>query len=184
MKLIIGLGNPGLEYKNTRHNVGFSMLSAFVAENAVEFQLKDKFHACLAIFGTGDDKVIFAKPTTFYNNVGEAARIISDFYKISPEHVLIVHDELALPFGTIRTRHGGSDAGNNGIKSLNSQLGPDTARLRIGIYNPQRDLMNDADFVLSKFSATEQKELKNIEKQARVIIDGFIAGDFQTTTHH
>lgn len=183
MKLIVGLGNPEERYKNTRHNVGFKMLSAYAAEKGIEFQLKDKFRACIAEVNSGSEKVILAKPTTYYNNVGEAAHPIADFYKINPSAVLIVHDELALPFGTIRTRIGGSDAGNNGIKSMNQHLGPDTARIRIGVYNDLRDRIDDADFVLSNFTHEETEKLAELTKKAIDIIDSFINNSFHVTSH-
>lgn len=183
MKLIIGLGNPEERYKHTRHNVGFRLLTSYAADQGAEFQLKDKFRACLAELSVNGEKVILAKPTTYYNNVGEAGRLIADFYKIGPEDILIVHDELALPFGTIRTRIGGSDAGNNGIKSLNQHLGPDTARIRVGVYNELRDRIDDADFVLSNFTKTEDETLGSLAKKAADIIDDFISDNFTHTTH-
>lgn len=184
MKLVIGLGNPEEKYKNTRHNVGFRVLTTYGAAKDVEFQLKDKFKACIAEFSQGDEKVILAKPTTYYNNVGEAGRAIADFYKIDVADILIVHDELALPFGTIRTRIGGSDAGNNGIKSLNQHLGPETARIRIGVYNDLRDRIDDADFVLSNFTKNESEILEaSLFAKTHILITSFVSGAFDTTTH-
>lgn len=183
MKLIIGLGNPEERYTHTRHNVGFRLLTDYAAAHDTEFQLKDKFRACLAELNLSGEKVILAKPTTYYNNVGEAGRLIADFYKIGPQDILIVHDELALPFGTIRTRVGGSDAGNNGIKSLNQHLGPDTARIRVGVYNELRDRIDDADFVLSNFTKSEDETLAVLAKKAAACIDDFIGGTFAHTTH-
>jgi PTH1 family peptidyl-tRNA hydrolase len=183
MKLIIGLGNPEEKYKNTRHNIGFRVLSEFADKTGIEFTLKDKFRACIAELNVNGEKVILAKPTTYYNQVGEAARLLTDFYKISPEDVLVVHDELALPFGTLRTRLGGSDAGNNGVKSMTQHLGPDTARLRIGIYNELRERMDDADFVLANWSKDESDTLDALFTKARDIIDDFIRDTFVVTSH-
>ena len=183
MKLILGLGNPEEKFKNTRHNVGFRMLSEYGKEKDTEFSVKEKFRACVAELSVNGEKVLLAKPTTYYNLVGESARLITDFYKIAPEDVLVIHDELALPFGTIRTRVGGSDAGNNGIKSMNQHLGTDTARIRVGVYNELRDRIDDADFVLSNFTKAEDQALVDLTIKTRKIIDDFIAGDFQHTTH-
>ena len=183
MKLIIGLGNPEERYKHTRHNIGFRILSQYADAAGLSFQLKDKFRACIAEFSVDGEKVILAKPTTYYNHVGEAARLIADFYKIESGDVLIIHDELALPFGTIRTRIGGSDAGNNGIKSLNQHLGTDTARIRVGVYNDLRDRIDDADFVLSNFTKAEDEALVALTKKAAEIIDNFIQDKFSATTH-
>lgn len=183
MKLIIGLGNPEERYKNTRHNVGFRVLDEYAKEKGIEFQPKDKFRAHVAEFTIDGEKVILAKPVTYYNLTGESARLIADFYKIAPEDVLIIHDELALPFGTIRTRAGGSDAGNNGIKSIIQHLGPNTARIRFGVYNELRDRIDDADFVLSNFTKVEDEALAELSKKVSVLIDTFIRGSFEVTTH-
>jgi PTH1 family peptidyl-tRNA hydrolase len=183
MKLIVGLGNPEERYRETRHNTGFKVVDHFAAAKGASFQRKDKFKADIAEISSNDEKVIVAKPTTYYNLSGEAARTIADFYKIDPRDVLVVHDELVLPFGTIRTRYGGSDAGNNGVKSLNEHLGPDTARLRFGIYNDLRDKIDDVDFVLSKFSVSEAERFPELYKKTAAIIDDFVAGNFDTTTH-
>lgn len=183
MKLIVGLGNPEERYRATRHNTGFMIVEHYVGEKSGVFQHKDKFKADIAELSVDNEKVIVVKPTTYYNLSGEAVRAISDFYKIAPEDILIVHDELALPFGTLRTRYGGSDAGNNGIKSVNDHLGPSTARLRMGVYNELRDRIDDADFVLSKFTADETGHFSELFKKSVYIIDSFVAGTFDSTTH-
>lgn len=183
MKLIIGLGNPEERYKNTRHNIGFRIVTDYASSRGASFQQKDKFRACITELMVAGDKVLLVKPTTYYNNVGEAGRLIADFYKVAPSDILLIHDELALPFGTIRTRIGGSDAGNNGVKSMNQHLGTDTARVRVGVYNDLRNRIDDADFVLSNFTKTEDQALGDLTKKAADIIDDFIAGTFAHTTH-
>lgn len=184
MKLIIGLGNPEERYINTRHNVGFRVLHEYAAERGVSFQLKEKFRAQIAECSIEGEKVVLAQPTTYYNGSGEAAHLISTFYKLDPTDVLIVHDELALPFGTVRTRIGGSDAGNNGVKSISQHLGPETARIRIGIYNELRDRIDDADFVLSNFTKEEDTSLREtLVKKTISLIDDFVTGDFEHVTH-
>lgn len=182
MKLIVGLGNPEQQYTGTRHNAGFQAVTNYAAKQGAVFQLKDKFKSQIAEFNASGDKVILCLPTTYYNLSGEAVRAVSDFYKIPATDVLVVHDELALPFGTVRTRIGGSDAGNNGIKSVNAHL-PDTARIRIGIANDLRTTNPDVDIVLGKFSAEESKKLAEIQKHIDADIDAFISGDFEATTH-
>ncbi|MBP7775403.1 MAG: aminoacyl-tRNA hydrolase [Candidatus Saccharimonas sp.] len=182
MKLIIGLGNPEEKYRSTRHNVGFWVLSRYGEAKGLSFQPKSKFKACVTEYAVGDDKVILAKQTTYYNFSGEVARALADFYKIDPKDILIIHDELMLPFGTLRTRIGGSDAGNNGIKSINDHLGQGTARLRIGVYNERRDQMDDADFVLSSFTKTESDQFETALPMIFSLIDTFIDGTFDATT--
>lgn len=184
MKLIIGLGNPEERYAHTRHNTGFEAISHYLQAKGGVLQQKDKFKARVAELTVSGERALCILPTTYYNNSGEAARAIADFYKLAPEDVLIVHDELALPFGSIRTRIGGGDAGNNGVKSVTEHLGPDTSRIRIGIYNDLRDRIDDADFVLSKFTNSEADELDKLYPKVATIIDAFIAGEFEPTTHN
>jgi PTH1 family peptidyl-tRNA hydrolase len=184
MKLIVGLGNPGLEYAGSRHNTGFAVIGFLAQENDAQFQEKSKFKGYVAEFSHDGEKVILLKPTTFYNLSGEAARAVSDFYKIPAEDVLVVHDELALPFGTVRARVRGSDAGNNGIKSVHQHIGDQFARIRLGVSNELKEKINDSDFVLSKFSKAEAEKLKKeLAPKACELIEKFIAGDFPHDTH-
>lgn len=184
MKLIFAQGNPGNEYIYSRHNVGFAALDCFAKEKGTSFISKSKFFADIAELGVNGEKVLLVKPTTFYNETGKSARALIDFYKLTPEtDVLVVHDDLALPFGTLRTREKGSDAGNNGIKSLNAYLGPDYARLRIGVSTELRGRMDDAVFVLGRFSKEESEQLKDTYKKTTPIIDAFIAENFEITSH-
>lgn len=159
MKIIFAQGNPGKQYENTRHNVGFLALEHYAKQHNVEFQSKMKFNADIAELSVGTEKVLFVKPMTFYNETGVSARAIIDFYKVDTSDMLVIHDELALPFGTIRVRHSGRDAGNNGIKSLNAHIGEHFTRIRIGIRNGMADHYQDSDFVLGKFTSEEYSTL-------------------------
>jgi PTH1 family peptidyl-tRNA hydrolase len=183
MKLIIGLGNPEKRYDDTRHNVGFCMLDAIARAHSASFQDRPKFKSQIAELVIGDEKVLLIKPTTYYNLTGEAMRLVMDFYKVSPEDILIIHDELALPFGTIRTRQGGSDAGNNGVKSINEHGGMTTSRIRIGVWNELRDRMDDAAFVLSTFSKSEREALTTLEPTILTLATQFSNNELMTTTH-
>ncbi len=184
MKIIFAQGNPGIEYEKTRHNVGFLALDFYVAKKDSDFAPKSKFHADIAELGSGGDKVLLVKPTTFYNDTGLSARALADFYKLETTDILVIHDELALPFATIRTRSKGSDAGNNGIKSLNAHLGENYARVRVGTANELAEKQNPYDFVLSKFSAEEFGKLeKDIFPKIAEVIDDFIAGSHSATSH-
>ena len=185
MKLIFAQGNPGSQYARTRHNAGFIALDALANREDVTWKLDGKFKAEIAEVRLEGEKVLFVKPQSFYNETGRVARAVVDFYKLNPaEDVLVIHDELALPFGTIRVRDKGSDAGNNGIKSLNAHLGPEYWRIRIGIWNDRRDLMDDADFVLSAFSAEEAKQLEALSTSTvEVLIRAFIKGDLEPVSH-
>ena len=175
MKLIIGLGNPEAIYDLTRHNVGFLLLDHVAKELNAPWQEKTKFKGSIAETIIGGEKVIMLKPTTYYNLSGEAAKAVVDFYKLRPAHdVLVLHDELALPFGTLRTRLSGSDAGNNGIKSLIAHLGPDFARIRVGTWNEHAVRQDAADFVLSRFTTEEQGSMNELARHALGFIEDFV----------
>lgn len=183
MKLILAQGNPGSDYARTRHNVGFAVLDELARAHDTTLQPRDKFKSLIAEIVLDDEKIILAQPATFYNETGQAARAIVDFYKLDPaSDVLVIHDELALPFGTLRVRDKGSDAGNNGIKSLNTHLGSDYHRLRIGIWSDRRDVMADSDFVLSRFTPEETEQLSDIFAKSATIIDQFVRGELAPTT--
>ncbi len=184
MKLIIAQGNPGQEYEKTRHNAGFLAAEFFAAKNGAAFAAKPRFFADIAELNVHGEKVLLVKPTTFYNETGKAARALADFYKVPTADILAIHDELALPFGTLRTREKGSDAGNNGIKSLNAHLGQDYARIRVGTWNELADKQGQFDFVLSKFSAEEFAKLHaDILPKISELIEEFVAGKHAVTSH-
>lgn len=184
MKLILAQGNPGPDYAATRHNVGFMALDYYAAKHSLVLQSKTKWNADIAEQGSGSDKVLFVKPTTFYNETGQAARALVDFYHLAPSDILVLHDELALPFGIIRTRERGSDAGNNGIKSLNAHLGETYTRVRIGIGNDLSARIPAMDFVLGNFLPEEKARLEELVfPKAAELIDDFIAGTLEKTSH-
>lgn len=181
-KLIVGLGNPGDEYTGTRHNLGFTLLNAFADVHNLNWQFKTKFNAAVAEYSTPSEKIYLVKPQTYYNNSGETVRALRDFYKIENIDILVIHDELALPFGTIRTREQGSDAGNNGVKSITNHIGKDFARIRVGIWHEVRDNMSDANYVLGKFNKAEAEKLPLIREEVNKIIQEFIQNKITTTT--
>ena len=185
MKVIFAQGNPGTQYKNTRHNVGFLVVDTIAAQHRADFIKKPKFHAEIAEVTIAGEKTLLVKPSTFYNETGQAARLITDFYKLSAkDDFLVIHDDLALPLGTIRVREKGSDAGNNGIKSLNAHLGANYSRIRVGIYNDLRDRIHDADFVLSSFTKVEADTLAStITPKIIELVEAFCAGNLATTSH-
>lgn len=183
MKLIFAQGNPDPEYASTRHNVGWIVLDAIVSEYGGVFQQKTKFRAYIAETTIHGQKVILAKPTTYYNETGTSAQAIANFYKIPPTDILVLHDELALPFGTLRTREQGSDAGNKGIRSLNAHLGPHYMRLRVGIGNDLASKIPAPDFVLSRFSLVEHKQLQeHVLPKAVELIEDFARGRLASTS--
>ncbi len=183
MKLLLALGNPGPHYAGTRHNTGFFVADQLAGAHGATFSDKPKFKAHIAEVTIAGEKVLIAKPTTFYNEVGQAMRAIADFYKLAPSDVLVIHDDLALPLGTLRTRIGGSGGGNNGIKSVNAHGGAETHRLRIGVYNELRDTVDDVEFVLGRFNADERAILEQQLPTITTIITDFCSGTINHSTH-
>jgi PTH1 family peptidyl-tRNA hydrolase len=185
MKIIFAQGNPDTKYQNTRHNTGFLVLDAFGATHSASWRTVDKYKSRIAEVVINGEKVLLVKPLSFYNDTGLVARQLTDYYKVDPTtDFLVIHDDLALPFGTIRIRENGSDAGNNGIKSLNAHLSTDYRRMRIGIWTENRDLMDDVNFVLGTFTKTEHTKLnKDIIPKAVELIEAFISDTLELSSY-
>ena len=183
MKLIFAQGNPGTQYSATRHNVGFVLIDQLAKEWGITFASKPKLKAEIAETSINGEKVLLIKPTTFYNETGQAARMLLDFYKLSSKDFLIIHDDLALPLGTIRTRIGGSDGGNNGLKSLAAHIGTKTARIRVGVWVEQHHGADKVGIVLGKLTQNEQKELDSQLSVIQRIVQNFITDTFEATTY-
>ncbi len=181
--LIIGLGNIGNEYDKTRHNIGFMTLDKYqTTHDFSNWTIKKDLQAIVSSGIVGSTKVILAKPTTFMNNSGDSAQKIQKFYRIYNQDTVVVHDELDLSFGSIRTKSGGSSAGHNGIKSLSALLGEDYGRIRIGIGPKTHEKMDSADFVLQEFSKDQLQILPKIIRESCAILDERTAGDLQEQT--
>lgn len=177
--LIVGLGNPGKEYDLTRHNAGFLCVDEFVSKSdEMEEWINKKDLKCLMSGGRfGDKRVIVMKPTTFMNLSGEAVQAVADFYKIHPDNIVAIHDELDIEFGQIRLRIGGSSAGHNGVKSVSKLIGKEYGRIRIGIGPKTPEQIASEDFVLQKFNKDEQSQLPNMIKEVSAILSEYIYGD-------
>lgn len=155
MKIIVGLGNPGLKYKGTRHNIGFEVVDYLGAAPGCP-PPREKFEASVAELKEGDEIVLLVKPLTFMNLSGKAVRAILDFYKLPVERLLVICDDFNLPLGKLRIRTKGSHGGQNGLRNIQEQLGTDGyARLRIGVGQPGPG--EAVDFVLSKFRSGERQ---------------------------
>lgn len=175
--LIVGLGNPGKEYDGTRHNIGFEAVDRFVSDHDFPVWIEKKDLKCqITHTQLGESKVIVIKPTTYMNLSGEAVQAVVHFYKINPEYIAVVHDELDIPFGQIRTRVGGSSAGHNGVKSVTQHMGEQYGRVRIGIGPKLHDKQDSADFVLAKFSNDEQEQLKNLTREVSAVLSEYVFG--------
>lgn len=164
--LIVGLGNPGAEYEGTRHNIGFVVVDALSAR-AGGAAFRRRFHGDYAEARLASGAAGLLKPLTFMNDSGRSVQAAVAFYKRAPEEVLVVHDELDLPFADLKLKVGGGDAGHRGLRSISAALGPTYARLRVGIGRPPPGFAGTpADFVLRAFAPTEQAALSTLVVRA------------------
>lgn len=173
--LIVGLGNIGKQYDGTRHNIGFAAVDDFARVNDFPAWMEKKDLKChLASQTIGDTRVILIKPTTLMNLSGEAVQATASFYKIDPGKIVVVHDELDIPFGQIRTRVGGSAAGHNGIKSVTQHNSDQYGRVRIGIGPKLHAAQDSADFVLARFSKEQEAQMPNLLKESSAILSEYV----------
>ncbi len=160
MYLIAGLGNPGAAYETTRHNAGWLCMDQLADKYHVSFD-KEKFHSQIASCVIHGQKCLLMKPTTFMNNSGQAVGEAAHFYKIPPEQVIIISDDINLVPGKLRIRRSGSAGGHNGLKSIIAHLGSEQfPRIRIGVGDRDNPAFDLADFVLGHFSAEEMKQME------------------------
>lgn len=178
--LLVGLGNPGASYAGTRHNVGAMVVELLAARGEVKLKAQRRNRSEVAQSRIGDPPgvpVVLAKPSSYMNESGGPVASLVAFYKVPPERLLVVHDELDLPFGTLRLKRGGGDNGHNGLRSVRASIGTgDFCRLRVGIGRPH-GRTDPAAHVLKPFSAAEQRELDlEIDRAAdaaeAVVVDG------------
>lgn len=176
-RLIVGLGNPGKKYAKAKHNIGFLCLDAYAKANKLKFSKETKFMGEILIQG----QTVFLKPKTFMNLSGNAVKAVRDFYQINIENILIISDDIDLPFAKIRLREKGGSGGHNGLKSIISQLGSENFnRLRIGI--DRNEAVDAKDHVLSNFTKAEFKLLDEELIRYTQIIDEFSRGEnYQNT---
>lgn len=177
MKIVIGLGNPGKKYENTRHNVGFMMVDHLAAMWDVSMT-QTKFKSLVGEGKRGMEKVLLVKPQTYMNLSGEAVRELVEFFKPDMQNVLIIYDDLDLPVGKIRLRAKGSAGGHNGMKSIIAHLGTDEFnRMKIGIDRPDKG-KNVADYVLSSFTPTERPYINEAVKRGTEACDEWVTKSF------
>ena len=189
MKLIVGLGNPGTEYAGTRHNFGFMALDYLMRQYGSQpWSEQGKFSGSIAAATVDGEKALLLKPTTYYNLVGNAVQKVKQFYKLDNTDILVIHDEMALPLGTIRSRLNGSDAGNNGIKNIIATIGSNFARIRIGSgQTPVHDgdaqpTHNRADYVLSRLNQHDQQLFTSELPTVQRLVEEFLSNRFKETT--
>jgi len=193
MKIIVGLGNPGKEYENTRHNVGYMFLDALVGEKeiapvgeTVSFKEEKKFDSLIAESLHKGDKVLLVKPLTFMNSSGMAVLKVLQFHKTGLEDLIVVSDDVDLPIGTVRIRLEGSSGGHKGLQNIIDQLGDDIfVRVRIGVSGDQekRDLIETKEYVLGRFTDREIPKINQAIEEAVEYIMPFIGSKEPIPAH-
>ena len=180
MMLIVGLGNPGANYKNTRHNVGFIAVDLISNRYNFSWSSKSKLNADIAIGECDLRKIILCKPNTFMNLSGTAIQQISSFYKISLDKIIVIHDDVDIELGKIKYKVGGSAGGHNGLKSIDSLLGAPYHRIRIGVGRPEHINYDISDYVLGAFADNEvevlTERLNVLTESLKLLLDKDIEG--------
>ena len=177
--LVSGLGNPGKAYDETRHNIGFEVVKAFAKKQGLSFRHAADFIGDLSQGNLLDKKVVLLLPLTYMNSSGEAIRLCKEYFDIPCENILIVCDDVALPFGKLRMRGKGSSGGHNGLKSVAEHLGTtDFPRLRVGVGRAEEKEL--AEYVLGKFTSEEKKALPEVAERAASAVETWIASGIES----
>jgi len=180
MQVIVGLGNPGADYAQTRHNLGFIALDRLAQQWGLGFKEEKRYRGLWTAGAQGGIKIHLLKPTTYMNNSGQAVRALLDWFRLPPAEVLVIYDEMAIPLGKIRLRKEGSAGGHNGVKSLIEHLGtPNFARLRLGIGQPPAN-QDTIGYVLGKFRAEEQEIVPFVLDAAVAAVELALKKDLDT----
>jgi PTH1 family peptidyl-tRNA hydrolase len=168
MRLVVGLGNPGPSYAGNRHNIGFMAAGEIVRRHSFSGR-RERFHGVTWEGGIGEEKIIILCPLTYMNESGRAVQAAAQFFKLQPNDVVVIHDELDLPLGRLRVKRGGGAGGHNGLRSIDAHLGNDYWRLRLGIGHPGvKDLVKH--YVLQDFAKAEQPQLRAV---IDAVVDAF-----------
>ena len=181
IRLVVGLGNPGPEYERTRHNAGFWLADRIADDLKASFSLEKAFSAHVAKARLAGENVLIAKPMTYMNRSGQSVGALARFYKLVPEQVLVLHDELDLMPGQVKLKQGGGHAGHNGLRDIQAALGnPNFWRLRLGIGHPRTLGLQQqvADFVLHPPRRDEQDALDAVIDRCRVVMPQLLDGNF------
>ena len=172
MKMIVGLGNPGKEYENTRHNAGFRFIDQYINENKIKLT-KEKFGGEYEIINQNDEKIIILKPQKYINLSGEVIKSFIDYYKIPIENILVIHDDLDTEIGHLKVKYKGSSGGHNGLKNIEKYLNTkEYKRVKIGISrNKDKDKI---DYVIGQISKKELEKINSVNKYATELINDFL----------
>lgn len=175
MRLLVGLGNPGPDYAGNRHNVGFMAVDEIVRRHGLR-SVRARFHGLAAEGSIGGDKVVALLPQTYMNESGRSVVAAAQFYKLAPEQVIVIYDEIDLPLGKVRVKRGGGTGGHNGIRSVDAHIGPEFWRVRLGVGHPgHRDLVHR--YVLSDFAKAERDDVAKMIDAVADAVPILLAGD-------
>ena len=179
IKMIVGLGNPGSEYEQTRHNAGFWFIDELAWQYKATLKEEKKFFGSVARISISGSDLWLLKPSTFMNRSGQAVAALAQFYKIKPEEILVIHDELDIPCGRIKFKLGGGNGGHNGLKDIQARLGtPDFYRLRLGIDHPgDRNLV--VGYVLNKPSPEHRQQIDEAINKSLKAVPILLAGEWE-----
>lgn len=182
LQLLVGLGNPGAEYAGTRHNAGFLWIEKLAGETHASFKAERRFKGLVARASIGGRELLLLKPQTYMNASGESVAALARFYKFTPEQILVVHDEMDLPAGHVKLKHGGGHAGHNGLRDIQAQLGSaDTWRLRLGIgHAPSRE--QTIGWVLGRPQAADKEALDDAVQRSLDALPDLVAGRVDRAT--
>ncbi|MBD3270811.1 aminoacyl-tRNA hydrolase [Candidatus Peregrinibacteria bacterium] len=184
MKIIIGLGNPGAEYSNTRHNIGFNIIDNFAKKKQLEFVFKPWFNSEIAEYIHNQEKIILCKPSTFMNNSGEAVLKLKQFFKIENQDILVIYDDIDLKLGKIKIYQKGGAGTHNGMKSIISKIGSEFPRLRCGIESrgvSSPEQQATSSFVLSNFTPDETEIALNLINKATKALESILKNGYEKT---
>ena len=177
MKMIVGLGNPGDEYKNTRHNIGFMVIDSYAKKYNIN-DFKEKFNGLYSKVITNDDSFVLLKPLSYMNLSGTVIKKFASFYKIKPNDIFVIQDDLDLPVGKIKIKYKGSSGGHNGIRNIIENLKTEEfPRFKIGI--SKSDNISYRDYVVGKISSDDMKKIKSILTFSPDVIDDFLKLDIE-----
>lgn len=175
MNVVVGLRNPGADYEGTRHNLGYEVVDRVLSSSGETWsRAPSRLRGMITVAGIGDHRVIFLAPNTFMNESGSPVRATLDYYKLGPENLLVVHDDIDLPFGRLRVQVGGGSGGHNGIRSLEAALGTrDFSRLKAGVGRPPGS-QDPSDFVLRAFTKSERDEIDSLVDDAAHVVETWL----------
>ncbi len=184
IRLIVGLGNPGAQYADTRHNAGFWFVDEVARTTGATLRAEPRFHGLAARIMLEGHELWLLEPSTFMNRSGQSVAALARFYKIAPEQILIVHDEIDLPVGLVKLKYAGGHGGHNGLRDLHAHLGtPNYWRLRIGVGHPgSKDLV--VDYVLHAPSKVDREKINSVIDEASRQLPDLLRGDAARVMNH